>query len=149
MKKIVILFLVFTCNSFSQFKVNYKEIQSKYSPLDSEESFIETKSVNDLEQVLFHFSKKDSTLLSVNFKHLESYTENDFLNIVNEYIIDYKPSKIKEWENWTLYYDEKNKIIVVKVFENHLKSKIKDITMINDKRTVESMLKLFEVKFSH
>ena len=76
------------------------------------------------------------------------YTEKDFLDLTNELISNYSPAKKRSWENWDLIYDEKNKMIIVKVFDNHFKEKIKEISFINDVKTVEMMLRLFDAKWS-
>ena len=59
-----------------------------------------------------------------------------------------KNAVVLSWENWDLIYDEKNKMIIVKVFDNHFKEKIKEISFINDVKTVEMMLRLFDAKWS-
>lgn len=145
----MLLVILSSSNLYSQFKLNYQEIQKKYFPLISEDSFIETKEVNEFESALFCFSKKDSTLTTVTFEHKNFYSEQDFLSLVDDYILNYSPTKNRSWENWDLIYDDKNKMIILKVFENHSKEKIKEISFIHHAKTVEMMLRLFEAKMNH
>ena len=125
MRIISLIIFLLSFNCYSQFKVTYQDIQKKYEPLISEDSFIETKEINEFQSALFCFSKKDSILLNVIYKHLNFYTEKDFLDLANELISNYSPVKKRSWENWDLIYDEKNKMIIVKVFDNHLFIKFK------------------------
>lgn len=148
MRIISLIIFLLSFNCYSQFKVTYQDIQKKYEPLISEDSFIETKEINEFQSAIFCFSKKDSILLNVTYKHLNFYTEKDFLDLANELISNYSPVKKRSWENWDLIYDKKNKMIIVKVFDNHFKEKIKEISFINDVKTVEMMLRLFDAKWS-
>jgi len=148
MRIISLIIFLLSFNCYSQFKVTYQDIQKKYEPLIFEDSFIETKEINEFQSAIFCFSKKDSILLNVTYKHLNFYTEKDFFDLANELISNYSPVKKRSWENWDLIYDEKNKMIIVKVFDNHFKEKIKEISFINDVKTVEMMLRLFDAKWS-
>ena len=148
MRIISLIIFLLSFNCYSQFKVSYQDIQKKYVSLISEDSFIETKEINEFQSAIFCFSKKDSILLNATYKHLNFYTEKDFFDLANELISNYSPVKKRSWENWDLIYDEKNKMIIVKVFDNHFKEKIKEISFINDVKTVEMMLRLFDAKWS-
>lgn len=148
MRIISLIIFLLSFNCYSQFKVSYQDIQKKYVSLISEDSFIETKEINEFQSAIFCFSKKDSILLNATYKHLNFYTEKDFLDLTNELISNYSPAKKRSWESWDLIYDEKNKMIIVKVFDNHFKEKIKEISFINDIKTVEMMLRLFDAKWS-
>lgn len=147
MKKLVILLIIiFSNNSIAQFKTDYKEINLKYSDLNFEDTFVISKIINEKESALFSFLKKDSLLVSVHFEKADGYTIEEYNNNINNFLSNFKYSKYRSWENWDLYYDENNNIIVIKVFNSSLKVKIKEIIITSEQKTIERMLQLFDNK---
>ncbi|WP_445711668.1 hypothetical protein [Flavobacterium sp.] len=144
MRKFFFVLFFMSLNVYSQFKIDYAEIKLKYRNHDKNENYFEvSKIINQGEYADFTFLKKDSSLVTIHLKKLEGYTEEDFKNITNDFIVDYNSTMFKAWENWNLYYDEKNKVLLIKIFNNHSKEKIESISITNDSEYINNMLPLF------
>ncbi|MCO6176152.1 hypothetical protein NHF50_13955 [Flavobacterium sp. NRK F10] len=143
MKKITFVLIFLFLNVYSQFKLNYTDIQLEYRNHYTHKNYFEVSKIineNEEEYADFIFSKKDSSLVSIHFKKSKGYSDIDAKKLINKFIVDFSPTKVKTWENWSLYYDEKNKILLIKAFENHSSEKIKEINITIDSEIISNML---------
>jgi len=144
MKKIVFVLIFLSLSVYSQFKLDYTDIQLEYKNHYKENNYFEvSKIINEEEYADFIFSKKDSSLVSIRFKKSDGYLDKDVKKIITKFVIDFNPTKIKLWENWSLHYDEKNKILLIKIFENNSSEKIEEINITTDSEIISNMLNLF------
>lgn len=140
----IICFLLIVCNfSFGQLKVNYYKVQNKFGETITDKTFVQKKLISDSETAFFSFSKKDSLLLDVHFVKSEGYFDIQFEELKNEFIGNFEPTKIKNWENLVGYYDEKKNIMIIKTFADYTRKKLTEIAFFTSNESIKGFLPLF------
>ncbi|MGO4770088.1 hypothetical protein ACEN2I_00360 [Flavobacterium sp. W22_SRS_FK3] len=143
-----ICFLLIVCNfSFGQLKVNYYKVQNKFGETITDKTFFQKKLISDSETAFFSFSKKDSLLLDAHFVKSEGYFDVQFEELKNEFIGNFEPTKIKNWENLVGYYDEKKNIMIIKTFADYTRKKLTEIAFFTSNESIKGFLPLFYENF--
>ncbi|MEL1254225.1 hypothetical protein AAEO57_10590 [Flavobacterium sp. DGU38] len=146
----IVYILLIVCNfSFGQLKVNYYKVQNKFGKTITDKTFVQKKLISDSETAYFSFSKKDSLLLDVSFTKTEGYLDAQFEELKNEFIGNFEPTKVKQWENLVGYYDEKKNIMIIKTFADYTRMKLTEIAFCTSNESIKGFLPLFDKNFHH
>lgn len=95
--KYLIITLLFSINSFSQFELDYTNIQTKFGVNNVDNTFVQTKITKNLDTITFTFSMKDSLLLNVYIRNNNGIVKKDKDQLIEDFFKNFTAIKTKSF----------------------------------------------------